>query len=530
MPTKMENLIGRTIAGYRLLGPLGRGGMSIVFLAQPLDCPQNRVAVKVLMPYDASTEEEWRSSQARFLREAQAAYQMHHEHILPVLGYGVTDDIFYIIMPVITGGTLSQRLAREQGLMPLEEIAGFLNQLASAIDYANQHGVVHRDIKPSNVLLDKQGGVYLVDFGIVRLFETGPFAIDEAPTRLTTTGKLYGTPSYMAPERFKGEQAEPASDIYALGVMLYLLVTGQLPFRGDNPVVVGMKHLNEIPLPPRSLRSDLPEPAEAAILKALAKKPADRFARAGSLAAAFDAGIRGQWAQELFPLPPVTPPNPYDTQVAQAQLESIVPIPEGPAQPNTLVLGSAPASSIGEMAVADAPTRATPTPMVYPQARPWNLLTTFLLGALVIGIVLLAFLLLPELQSLHSDSPAPAPTHQVQPTNTIAVPTNPGITPTSTTVAKPSGSPTPSPAISPTPSGSPTPSPATSPTPSGSPTPSPTTSPTPGGSPTPSPATSPTPGGSPTPSPTTSPIPSGSPTPTPGTTPLLIPIPTLSIS
>ena len=509
MHTRIENLVGRTIAGYRLLGPLGRGGMSIVFLAQPLDRPQDTVAIKVLRPSDPSTEEEWLSSQARFLREAQAAHQMHHEHILPVLDYGVADDIFYIIMPVITGGTLSQRLAREHGPMPLEEIAGYLNQLASAIDYANQHGVVHRDIKPSNVLLDKQGRVYLVDFGIVRLFDTGPFAVDQAPTRLTTTGKLYGTPSYMAPERFKGEQAEPATDIYALGVILYMLVTGQLPFRGDNPIVVGMKHLNETPLPPRSLRPDLPEPAEAAILKALAKEPADRFASAGALAAAFDAGIRGQWAQELFPLPPVEPPNPFDTQVAQPRLESIVPIPEGPAQPNPLVLGPASTSSIGAMAVADAPTKATPTPTVYPQARSRNLLAMLLLGALVIGIVLLAFLLLPALQSLHSGSPAPAPTRQVHPTSTSGVPINPGITPTSTTEATP------------------TPSPATSPTPRRSPTPSPTTSPTPSGSPTPSSATSPTPSGSPTPSPATSPTPNGSPTPTSGTTPLPIPIPTL---
>ncbi len=501
MLPRIENLVGRTIAGYRLLELLGRGGMSIVFLAQPLDRPQDRVAIKVLKPSDASTEEEWLSSQARFLREAQAAHQMHHEHILPVLGYGVVDNIFYIIMPVVTGGTLSQRLAREHGPMPLEEIAGYLNQLASAIDYAHQHGIVHRDIKPSNVLLDKQGRVYLVDFGIVHLFDTGPFAVDQAPTRLTTTGKLYGTPSYMAPERFKGEQAEPATDIYALGVMLYMLVTGQLPFRGDNPIVVGMKHLNETPLPPRSLRPDLPEPAEATILKALAKEPADRFASAGALAAAFDAGIRGQWAQELFPLPPVEPPNPFDTQVAQPRLESIVPIPEGPAQPNPLVLGPASTSSIGAMAVADTPTRATPTPTVYPQARSRNLLAMLLLGALVIGIVLLAFLLLPALQSLHSGSPAPAPTRQVHPTSTSGVPINPGITATSTTGATPTPSPTPS----------------------RSPTPSPAPSPTPGRSPTPSPAPSPTP------SPAPSPTPNGSPTPTSGTTPLPIPIPTLPI-
>ncbi len=487
MLTRMENLIGRTIAGYRLVGLLGRGGMSVVFLAQPLDNPQDRVAIKILAPSDAATEEEWLSSQARFLREAQAAHQMHHEHILPVLGYGVTDDIFYIIMPVITGGTLTKRLASEQGPMPLEEVAGYLNQLASAIDYANQHGVVHRDIKPSNVLIHKQGRVYLADFGIVHLFDTGPYAVDQAPTRLTATGKLYGTPSYMAPERFKGEQAEPATDIYALGVMLYLLVTGQLPFKADNPITVGMKHLNEMPPSPRSLRPDLPEPAEAAILKALAKEPADRFASAGALAAAFDAGIRGQWAQELFPLPPVWAPNQVDTQVVQPTLASIVPIPEAPAQPTPLVLGPTPAPSSGAMRGVNVPTQVNPAPIVYPQPRSRNLLSALLLGALVIVIVLLSLLLLPGLLASHSGSPTPAPTHQAIPTSTRGVPINTGITPTSTTGATP----TPPPITSPTPKGSSTPLPKTSPTPSGSPIATPGTTPTP--RPTPTPGTTPTP-------------------------------------
>src|SRR5579863_7931139 len=113
MLTRMEDLVGRTIAGYRVLKVLGRGGMSVVFLAQPLNKPNDRVAMKVLVVPDASFPEEMMTFQARFLREAQAAYQLHQEHILPVLGYGAADDIFYMIMPVITGGTLAQRLDRE---------------------------------------------------------------------------------------------------------------------------------------------------------------------------------------------------------------------------------------------------------------------------------------------------------------------------------------------------------------------------------------------------------------------------------
>src|SRR5205807_2473683 len=203
MLSKAENLVGRQLAGYRLLEILGRGGMSIVFLAERLDNPQERVAIKVLMLSHVPTSEEFISFQTRFLREAQTVHQSHHEHILPVLGYGEVDDILYMIMPLITGATLAELLALKHDPLPF---------------------------------------------------------------------------------------AEPATDIYALGILLYQLVTGQVPFKADSPLVVGMKHLNEMPLSPRSLRPDLPEPAEAAMLRALAKQPADRFATASALAAAFDAG------------------------------------------------------------------------------------------------------------------------------------------------------------------------------------------------------------------------------------------------
>jgi serine/threonine protein kinase len=497
MLIRTEDLVGRTIAGYRLLEVLGRGGMSVVFLAQPLDKPQDRVAMKILVSRELSTPEELVSFQARFLREAQAAYQMHQEHILPVLAYGAADDIFYMVMPVITGGTLAERLASEHGHMPLEEIAGYLNQVASAIDYAHQHGVIHRDIKPSNVLIDEKGNAYLVDFGIVHLFDSGSFAIDEAPTRLTTTGRMYGTPAYMAPERFKGEQAEPATDVYALGVMLYFLVTGQLPFKASSPLLIGMKHLNEIPPDPRSLRPDLPEPAEAAILKALAKEPADRFSSASALAAAFGAGIKGQWAQELFPLAPVVPPNPVDPHAAEPTLASIVPIPEGPAQSNPLVLGAAPA--IGAAPLADLPTRANPAPapMVYPQTRSRKMLPWLLLAALALIVVSLV-LLLPDLHALFAGSSTPTPTPSAIPTSTHGVPTNPAITPTVTTGTTPSPSPAATSSSAPTPKTTPTTAPATTPTSSSAPGKTPTAASSPTSSPTP--ATTPSPGTSPTPS------------------------------
>ncbi len=214
MLTRSEDLLRRTIAGYRLLEVLGRGGMSIVFFAQCLTDPQDQVAIKLLLPAGAPTPEEFVSFQARFMREAQAASQMHHPHILPVLGYGEEQGLLYMRMPVISGGTLTTRLASTSGPLPLAEIARYLDQLAGAIDYAHQHGIVHRDIKPSNVLVDTHSSVYLVDFGIIHMFDSGLSALDEAPTNLTTTGRMYGTPAYMAPERFKGELAEPATRIH----------------------------------------------------------------------------------------------------------------------------------------------------------------------------------------------------------------------------------------------------------------------------------------------------------------------------
>lgn len=492
MLMRSENLLGRTVAGYRLLEVLGKGGMSEVFLAQRLDSPENQgrsqwehVAIKMLLPSDPVTPEEFVSSQARFLREVQAANHLHHEHILPVLGYGVEDGLFYMVMPVISGGTLATRIAAAHGPLPLDKIAGYLNQLASAVDYANAHGMIHRDIKPGNVLIDEQDNVYLVDFGIVHIFDKGIYAIDQAPTTLTAAGKMYGTPAYMAPERFKGEPAEPATDIYALGVLLYQLVTGQVPFKADNPLTLGMKHLTEEPPAARSLRPDLPEPAEKAILKALAKEPADRFATASALAAAFDAGLKGQWVDELFPLPPVVPPQLLQTQVQQP-LAPVVPIPEGPYESNQLILGPVP----DDDPVAFAPTQVDSLPAVSPAQPMWRGWQMFATAALVIVLLLLSGLAVLGVQLLQSRSTGPG-IHAV-PTSTHGDPIK-GVTATPTVGVTPTSAQTssPSPVLTSTPM--PTPTPHPSPTPTPTPHPSPTATPTPHPSPTPTPRPTPTP-------------------------------------
>ena len=452
--------------------------MSIVFLARNLDTPQDRVAIKILTPSDVVMADELASFQARFLREAQAAHLLHHEHILPVLGYGEEDGLFYMTMPVIPNGTLAHRLAASQGSMPLDEIAGVLNQLASAVDYANQHGMIHRDIKPSNVLIDEWGNVYLADFGIVRLFDSSQLAMDEAPTTLTTTGKMYGTPAYIAPERYRGEPAEPATDIYALGIMLYQLVTGQLPFQADNPLVLGMKHLNDEPLPPRSLRPDLPEPAEEAILKALAKQPSDRFATASKLSAAFEAGLRGRWTEDLLPAQAVLAVSLLDTQVQQAP--PAVPAPLDTPSPDRLVLGPVPEASRSGVPLAFAPTSANMPAVVSAGPRSRRRLLFFALAALAIVLFLFAGLLV--LMASKTAAPlVPGPSNSPVPTSTRGLPTRTGATPTPSVGVTPS----------PTPGKTPTVTPTVTPTPKTTPSPTPTSIPTP--TPTPTPKTTPTP-------------------------------------
>ncbi|MGZ3571897.1 MAG: protein kinase domain-containing protein, partial [Gemmatimonadaceae bacterium] len=281
-----------TVETYRLLSVLGTGSMSVVYLAQRLDDVRVLVAVKLLYSQTVSTPEDWAAIRMRFQREARAASKLRNENILPVLSSGDVNGVPYMVLPVIVGGTLATRLANHPQPMPLGEIARYLTQLANAIDYAHEQGVVHRDIKPSNILLDEHGHVYLTDFGIARLFDSGDNALTrESAQTLTRTGQVLGTPYYMAPEQIKGRPIGPACDIYALGVVLYQLVTGQVPFHGDTPLAVALQHLQEPPSPPGLMRSELPPPVEAVILRALAKDPEDRYTTATELAVAFEAGL-----------------------------------------------------------------------------------------------------------------------------------------------------------------------------------------------------------------------------------------------
>jgi serine/threonine protein kinase len=264
----MQELIHITVDHYYIERALAKGGMSEVYLAQDLRTHQI-VAMKVVRK---STGEYYE----RFRREAQAMAKLRQPHILPALDYGDYGQWSYMITPYIEYGTLSRRIVA--GPMPLEEVSHLLEQIAGALQFAHDNGILHRDIKSSNVLLRDGHYAYLTDFGLVKSIE------DEYS--LTRSGFLIGTPEYMAPELVE-DPATPASDIYALGVLLYQMVTGTVPFKGTNPVNIVMKHLRELPPPPSKFTANATPDVERVILQTLEKDPARRFHSAKALSNAF---------------------------------------------------------------------------------------------------------------------------------------------------------------------------------------------------------------------------------------------------
>jgi serine/threonine protein kinase len=292
--------------------------MGVVYLAQQ-SRPHRQVAVKALL-FSLMPDPERRSRfLQRFRREADAIAALDHPNILPIYEYGEQTDLAYLVMPYVTGGTLRDRVERK-GPLPLPEVAGFLAQMAGALDYAHAHGVIHRDVKPQNMLLYPDKRLMLSDFGIAKVAEQAA-ADEDAPTlpQLTTMGHVVGTPDYIAPEQAVGQQVDARADIYSLGVVLFYLVTGRVPFVGAQPMTVAAKHVSEPPPPPRQFRPDLPPTAERVILKAMAKNPDERYRTAGELSQAFRAALPkvtvpvpgpGQNPAPRKAVPPVVSPPP----------------------------------------------------------------------------------------------------------------------------------------------------------------------------------------------------------------------------
>ncbi|MFE5816668.1 serine/threonine-protein kinase [Streptomyces sp. NPDC056479] len=288
------------IAGrYRLGESIGRGGMGEVWRAYD-ETLARHVAVKLLLPQDSDP-----TATSRFRLEAQTAARIDHPNVVGVRDFGEHDNRLYLVMELVEGDSLA-RLLTLSGAQSAERVALVAAQAAAGLAAAHRQGIVHRDIKPGNLLLDADGTLKIGDFGIARF-------MDDPGAALTATGQIVGTSLYLAPERALGKPASPASDVYALGCVLYQLLTGRPPFHADTAVAILHQHLDAAPVPPRELGvADLPPAFESYLLGLLAKEPEHRPAAQQ----AADWFAEGAWQGRPEPLPAAAPPSRRPTAVA----------------------------------------------------------------------------------------------------------------------------------------------------------------------------------------------------------------------
>ncbi|HMR63557.1 MAG TPA: protein kinase [Anaerolineae bacterium] len=279
----MQSLIGRMVGRFQIVGLLGEGGMGAVLKGRDTTL-QRDVAIKVMHPHFARQAD----FQERFLQEARTAARVNHPGVVQVYDFGKTDSLLYIVMEFIPGDNLRQMLLdlrAEKRWIQLSEAVELLRQMALAVDYAHRQGVLHRDLKPANIMLKAEpSGILpyrpvLTDLGLAKLVDGG---------RLTVEGTSMGTPAYMSPEQATGSTTDGRSDVYSLGILLFELAVGQLPFPAKTITEAIRYHVNEPPPRPRAMRSELPVELEKIILKAIEKPPANRFADAKSLAEALN--------------------------------------------------------------------------------------------------------------------------------------------------------------------------------------------------------------------------------------------------
>ncbi len=265
-----EGLGRREIGPYVLQELIGSGGMGQVWRAVDMSRGDVQVAIKVVVD-GMGDDPVYRK---RFKREAEICSSLKHPFILPVLDYGRDTDVLYMVMPLISNGTLAGVLRRTVCLTP-RQAQRVASQVGMALDYAHQRGIVHRDVKPDNIMIINKGRVCLADFGLSRLL-----GVDT----LSGPGSVLGSPSYMSPEQTRGLDLDHRSDLYSFGLVLYQCLLGRLPYRPGNIVEIMSQHVNVAPLAPRAINPGFPAPLEAVLMQALAKDSAQRYRSAGAFA------------------------------------------------------------------------------------------------------------------------------------------------------------------------------------------------------------------------------------------------------
>ncbi|RME88859.1 MAG: serine/threonine protein kinase [Anaerolineae bacterium] len=388
---------------YQVIETLGEGGMATVYKALDIRL-EREVALKVIRR-DLFAPDELAKILVRFEREAKSLARLSHPNIVKVLDFDEQDGVPYLVMEYVQGKTLKAVIAERGGRpFPWQEAFRLLIPVADALHHAHERHIIHRDVKPSNILINERGEPMLTDFGIAKALG------GDGATQLTTTGTLIGTPDYMAPEQATNEGVDYRADIYSLGVVLYEMVTGHRPYSGNTPMTVLLKHVRE-PLPsPLQYVPDLPEPVVRLIMKALAKRPEDRYPSMAAFRAALEAG--GE-SEEVGALPTVRADLAGETRRVSSELPPTVRVDVAPPRP-----------------------------------KRFSLWTGLGIGAAIVcllGVVGLALFWQPLMMTVFPPSPVPAPTIVVFVTETPLPPTA-----TATAAPSPTWTPSPSPSVTPT--------------------------------------------------------------------------------
>lgn len=322
-----QDLLGKVLGNCTLERLLGQGGMGAVYLARQKR-PARYVAVKVLLPSVAMDSQMQAQYLARFQREADIIARLEHVNIVPIYEYDEQDGLAYLVMPYLRRGSLYDVLV-QRGRLPLDEAIQYLSSVAAGLDYAHMQGIIHRDLKPANFLLHDDGRLLLSDFGIARILQDEMSATTGGA--LTVAGTVLGTPHYMAPEMLRGELVDHRVDLYALGIIAYQLLSGQLPFQGETPYAIIAGHLQGQPPVLHQINPDIPPSVDSVVQQALAKNREDRYssgqAMIQALSAVLAASTAGTYPNNTPTLLP-SRPQPVTVQPGSFFSQARTPLPE----------------------------------------------------------------------------------------------------------------------------------------------------------------------------------------------------------